>query len=110
MPMVNSSAETTDQNSDIRPQAAGDMPAVLDEERPSLFRRAQHFLHAQPTMIPALVLVLGVVCFSLIAGGRFFAPYNFSLILQQVTIIGTIGVGQTLIVLTAGIDLSVGAI
>ena len=61
-------------------------------------------------MIPALVLLLGVAGFALVAGRRFFDPYNFSLILQQVTIIGTIGVGQTLIVLTAGIDLSVGAI
>jgi fructose transport system permease protein len=37
-------------------------------------------------------------------------PFNFSLVLQQVTIIGIVGVAQTLIVLTAGIDLSVGAI
>jgi fructose transport system permease protein len=33
-----------------------------------------------------------------------------SLVLQQVTIIGFLGVAQTLIILTAGIDLSVGAI
>ncbi|MBV7296909.1 ABC transporter permease [Enterovibrio sp. NIFS-20-8] len=33
-----------------------------------------------------------------------------SLVLQQVTIIGVIGIAQTLIILTAGIDLSVGAI
>jgi fructose transport system permease protein len=108
--MMDSSTETTNQSSEIRSAAAGEMQAVFDEERPSLFRRAQHFLHAHPTMIPALVLVLGIASFSLVAGDRFYAPYNFSLILQQVTIIGTIGVGQTLIVLTAGIDLSVGAI
>ena len=42
--------------------------------------------------------------------GKFFAPFNLSLILQQVTIIGTLGIAQTLIILTAGIDLSVGAI
>jgi fructose transport system permease protein len=108
--MMDSSTEATNQSSEIRPAPAGEMQAVFGEERPSLFRRAQHFLHAHPTMIPALVLVLGIASFSLVAGARFYAPYNFSLILQQVTIIGTIGVGQTLIVLTAGIDLSVGAI
>jgi fructose transport system permease protein len=108
--MIDSSTDTANQSSEIRPAAADEMQAVFDEERPSLFRRAQHFLHAHPTMIPALVLVLGIASFSLVAGDRFYAPYNFSLILQQVTIIGTIGVGQTLIVLTAGIDLSVGAI
>ena len=46
----------------------------------------------------------------MLVGGRFFAPFNLSLILQQVTIIGVVGIAQTLIILTAGIDLSVGAI
>jgi fructose transport system permease protein len=45
-----------------------------------------------------------------LVGDRFFAPFNLSLILQQVTIIGVVGIAQTLIILTAGIDLSVGAI
>jgi fructose transport system permease protein len=39
-----------------------------------------------------------------------FAPANLSLITQQVAVIGTLGVAQTIIILTAGIDLSVGAI
>ena len=71
---------------------------------------SQHFLHAYPTTIPFLVLVLGVVFFSSIVGGKFFAPFNLSLILQQVTIIATLGIAQTLVILTAGIDLSVGVI
>jgi fructose transport system permease protein len=41
---------------------------------------------------------------------RFLSPGNLSLIVQQVTIVGTIAIGQTIIILTAGIDLSVGAI
>ncbi|MGA2795008.1 MAG: ABC transporter permease, partial [Roseiarcus sp.] len=107
---MNSTIETTNQSSETRPAAAGETPVVFDEERRSLVQRGQHFLRAHPTMIPGLVLMLGIAGFSLVAGGRFYDPYNFSLILQQVTIIGTIGVGQTVIVLTAGIDLSVGAI
>jgi ribose/xylose/arabinose/galactoside ABC-type transport system permease subunit len=39
---------------------------------------------------------------------RFFSGDNFSLILQQVTVVGVIAIGQTLIILTAGIDLSCG--
>ena len=35
---------------------------------------------------------------------------NFSLIVQQVMVIGTLAIGQTLIILTAGIDLACGAI
>ena len=84
--------------------------AVFDEEGRGPIRRLQHFLHAYPTMIPFFVLVLSVLIFSFFAGGRFFAPLNLSLVLQQVTIIAVLGIAQTLIILTAGIDLSVGAI
>src|SRR5690349_23769119 len=84
--------------------------ATFEEERPGLVRRAQHFLHAFPTTVPFMVLLVGVILFSGIVGGKFFAPFNLSLILQQVTIIATLGVAQTLVILTAGIDLSVGVI
>ena len=82
--------------------------ASFEEEAPSALRRAQHFLHAYPTTVPFLVLVVGVIIFSFIVGGKFFAPFNLSLILQQVTIIAILGIAQTLVILTAGIDLSVG--
>jgi len=84
--------------------------AVFEEGDRSALRRVQHFLHAYPTTIPFFVLVLSVLIFSLIVGSRFFAPLNLSLVLQQVTIIAILGIAQTLIILTAGIDLSVGAI
>ncbi len=35
-------------------------------------------------------------------------PTNLSLIVQQVMVVGTLAIGQTIIILTAGIDLSVG--
>lgn len=76
----------------------------------SPLQKLQHFLHANPTAVPAIVLLLGVAGFSLIVGSRFLSTFNLSLIIQQVTIIGVIGIAQTLIVITAGIDLSVGAI
>jgi fructose transport system permease protein len=41
---------------------------------------------------------------------RFFSAENFSLILQQVMVVGVIAIGQTLIILTAGIDLSCGMV
>jgi fructose transport system permease protein len=89
---------------------AGQRAAVFEEEDRSAFRRAQHFLHAYPTTIPFLVLMIGVVLFSSIVGSKFFAPFNLSLVLQQVTIIAILGIAQTLVILTAGIDLSVGVI
>lgn len=84
--------------------------ASFELESPSPLRRVQGFLHEFPTAIPFIVLMTGIVIFSFAAGGRFFAPFNLSLVLQQVTIIGVLGIAQTLVILTAGIDLSVGAI
>ena len=85
--------------------------AVFEEEAAhNPLRRIQHFLHAYPTVVPFIVLLTGTVFFAALVGGKFFAPFNLSLILQQVTIIGIVGIAQTLVVLTAGIDLSVGAI
>jgi fructose transport system permease protein len=83
--------------------------AVFEEERKTLLTRIQHFLHSFPTTVPFIVLVLGLVVFTVLVGSRFFAPFNMSLILQQVTIIAIVGIAQTLVILTAGIDLSVGA-
>ena len=84
--------------------------ASFDEDRRSGLRHVQRFLHEYPTAVPFIVLLAGVLIFSVIVGGRFFAPFNLSLVLQQVTIIGVLGIAQTLVILTAGIDLSVGAI
>ncbi len=71
--------------------------------------RIQHALHRRPTLGPLAVLVLAVIVFSII-NTRFLNPENLSLVLQQVTVIALLALGQTLIILTAGIDLSAGAI
>ncbi|MER9020210.1 ABC transporter permease [Mesorhizobium sp. M0768] len=62
-----------------------------------------------PSVGPLLVLLAFGVIFSL-TNPRFLATQNLSIILQQTVIIGTLAIGQTLIILTAGIDLAVGAI
>jgi fructose transport system permease protein len=75
----------------------------------SLGLRLQHLLHGNPTLGPLAVLVVAIVAFS-VANQRFFSAPNMSLVLAQVTVIAVLALGQTLIILTAGIDLSVGAI
>lgn len=89
--------------------AAADM-ASFEEERPGLLRQVQHFFHQYPTTIPFIILLFAAVVFTFVTGGRFLGPLNLSLILAQVTIIGILGTAQTLVIITAGIDLSVGAI
>jgi fructose transport system permease protein len=69
----------------------------------------RNFLRRNPTMIPALVLILSIIIFSLVAP-RFLGVGALSTVLKQVTVTGFIALAQTLIILTAGIDLSVGAI
>ncbi|WP_298495768.1 ABC transporter permease [uncultured Maritimibacter sp.] len=70
----------------------------------------QHVLHGNPTLVPVIVLLVAVGVFGLIAGGKFFSAFNLTLIMQQVSIIGILAAAQSLIILTAGIDLSVAAI
>src|SRR5436305_14903740 len=61
------------------------------------------------TLGPLAALIIACVFFSL-RTDRFLTGGNFSLIIQQVMVVGTLAIGQTLIILTAGIDLSNGAI
>jgi fructose transport system permease protein len=75
-----------------------------------MLESVHRYLHRNPPAAPGVVLLLTVATFSVVAGGRFLHPLNLSLVLQQVTVIGLLGVAQTLIILTAGIDLSVGAV
>jgi fructose transport system permease protein len=61
------------------------------------------------TLGPLIALLLAVIFFTT-QSDRFLSIQNFSLILQQVMVVGTIAIGQTLIILTAGIDLSCGMV
>ena len=79
------------------------------EQSQAAIKRLQRFLHSRPLASPAAVLLLAFVFFSIV-GDRFLTSTNVSTILAQVMIIGTLGIAQTLVILTAGIDLSVGAI
>ena len=60
--------------------------------------------------MPLIVLVLSIIIFGVLLGSKFFSPFALTLILQQVAIVGIVGAAQSLVILTAGIDLSVGAI
>jgi fructose transport system permease protein len=91
------------------PQGAGTAGTVGSARPQTLGTRIHDLLHANATLGPLFVLLLAVAYFSLTTD-RFLEPGNLSLIVQQVMVVGTLGIAQTLIILTAGIDLSVGAI
>jgi fructose transport system permease protein len=88
-------------------------PATAAEQfamrQQSPVQRIQHLLHSHPALSPLMVLVIAFIVFTII-NPRFAQPATLSIIIQQTAIIAALAIGQTLIVLTAGIDLSVGAI
>ncbi|MEY9962710.1 fructose transport system permease protein [Streptacidiphilus sp. MAP12-16] len=96
---------TTHVDSDATPTSAEEFlnrPATASQ-------RIHSVLHRQPALSPAIVLVLAGVVFALL-NSRFYRLENLSLVAQQVAVVGSLAVGQTLVILTAGIDLSIGAV
>lgn len=84
--------------------------ASFDDHDKGLVGRFHHALHTTPALVPLIVLVAAIVIFGLLLGSKFFSPFALTLILQQVQIVGIVAAAQSLVILTAGIDLSVGAI
>ncbi len=71
--------------------------------------KVQNILHRYTYLSPLIVLLVAMAVFTAL-NSRFILPANLSLMTQQTVIVGTLAIAQTLIILTAGIDLSIGAI
>ena len=84
--------------------------AQFEDHNKGLIGKFQHALHVTPALVPLIVLIASIIIFGLLLGSKFFSPFALTLILQQVQIVGVLAAAQSLIILTAGIDLSVGAI
>ncbi len=84
--------------------------AKFAAHRKGALSKLQHALHVNPALVPLFVLLASIAVFGLLLGSKFFSPFALTLILQQVQIVGIVAAAQSLVVLTAGIDLSVGAI
>jgi ribose transport system permease protein len=82
--------------------------AVADPHEPgeSLLKRVANL---QSVWILAVLLVI-VAFFSVAAGDRFLSASNFSLISQNVAVWAVLGVGMTFVIITSGIDLSIGSV
>jgi fructose transport system permease protein len=81
--------------------------ASFEQDDNGLLQRLRGFLRANPTAIPAIILIVSILAFGVFAN-NFMTASTLSLILKQVTIVGIVAIAQTLVILTAGIDLSVG--
>jgi fructose transport system permease protein len=87
--------------------AAPDESVAFEHERTGL-ARVQHLLHRYPIISPLVVLLVSVIAFVIFGKGRFQEPASIGTMLQATAVMATLAIGQTLIVLTAGVDLAVG--
>src|SRR3982751_3523894 len=101
---------TNETDVETAPAARTESVAVFDTGPSGLISRLQHALHGTPSLVPLIVLVASIAVFGALLGSKFFSSFALTLILQQVAIVGIVGAAQSLVILTAGIDLSVGAI
>jgi fructose transport system permease protein len=83
-------------------------PDAVAGRQPTAMQAVRRALTA-PTVGPLIALVLTMIFFSL-KSDRFLQTENLSLVLQQTMVVGVLAIGQTLVILTAGIDLSVGTV
>jgi fructose transport system permease protein len=84
--------------------------ASFEHEQVTALQKLRIFLQTFPVAVPIFVLILSLVLFGFTTDGLIFRPGNLSTILKQITPIGIVAIAQTIIILTAGIDLSIGAI
>ena len=66
-------------------------------------------LLGSPILGPVAALLMASIFFAVMSP-RFLSGPNFSLILQQVMVVGVLAIGQTLVIITTGIDLSNGMV
>ncbi|SDP17904.1 fructose transport system permease protein [Nakamurella panacisegetis] len=77
--------------------------------RASAGDRAKEIFARSPALGPTAALIIALVFFS-IATSTFLNLDNFTTIIAQTVVVSTLALGQTLVILTAGIDLANGAI
>jgi len=100
-------ADKTD-NYEAALEGASQDVAKFDFQDKSLLMRFQSALHKTPSLVPLIVLVCAIMIFTGWLGPRFLP--QMTLVFQQIQVVGILALAQTLVILTAGIDLSVGAI
>ncbi len=83
--------------------ARADIP---QQNRSAVMARAASLLQRQGALIALALLVL----FGTLRYENFFATYNISSVLRYNSMFGLIALGMTLVIMTGGIDLSVGAV
>jgi len=85
-------------------------PPALPASRPrqQTKRQRTRLIIRAAGMLPVLLLLC--VGFHFLSDGRFFTGQNLGIVLQQAAVNTVLAAGMTFVILTGGIDLSVGSI
>jgi fructose transport system permease protein len=83
--------------------------AEFARRRQSPVQKVQHQLHGKPWLSPLFLLLVAFIVF-FVATPTFLTANSMGILLQQTAVVAALAIGQTLVILTAGIDLSVGAV
>ena len=100
-------AENSD-NFETGLKGASEQVATFEVDNKTILMRFQSALHKTPSLVPLIVLGCAIMIFTGWLGPRFLP--QMTLVFQQIQIVGILALAQTLVILTAGIDLSIGAI
>ncbi|HVV21993.1 MAG TPA: ABC transporter permease [Pseudonocardiaceae bacterium] len=84
----------------------GDQQAVVADTKGTWWARISKSQAAQIVLVLAII----VVVFSVLAPGKFLTPFNIRTTIQDTSILAVLGVGMTFVIITGGIDLSVGSV
>jgi ribose transport system permease protein len=84
------------------------MTAILQTNKPFFLRAAWLRVHGRVAAVAVLILVLAII--GSLVSERFRSSDNLLNVYEQSTGLSLVSLGQTLVVLTGGIDLSVGSI
>jgi fructose transport system permease protein len=90
-------------------QAAGEEASTVPDTSGTRAATITDRIFRNPVLGPLGALIILVIGFSIFTS-NFLSVDNTSLILQQSVVVGTLALGQTIIILTGGIDLANGAI
>jgi len=92
------SLKTAEEEAPEAPDTSGTRAATITDR-----------IYRNPVLGPLGALIILIIAFSILTE-NFLSVDNTSLILQQSVVVGTLALGQTIIILTGGIDLANGAI
>ena len=101
---------TTEEDAHERHHPARPTIAVVDHARAAASRCSSGWRNLQSVWILGVLLVIVVVLLASPPASKFLSTSNFSLISQNIAVWAVLGVGMTFVIITSGIDLSIGSV